>query len=97
MDLETELYQLEQRMALLVKYRGDFIRKAEASIERANRDFDEVAVPLGQQINELRDRLKKEDKPADKTSRSHKPAALDGLDDEDQAHYLELLAKKRRK
>ena len=97
MDLETELYQLEQRMMGVVKHRDRLIEEAERLIDEANRDFDTLAVPLGRQINELRDRLKREAAPADKRVRMPKAPATDGLDDDDVAHLNELLAKRRKR
>lgn len=100
-DLETELYQLERRMLLIVKSRDEVILEANRLIREANREFDELAVPLGKQINELRERLKLSSEPVDTSSRrparSHKPPAMDGLDDDDQEHYRQLLAKRKAK
>lgn len=97
MDLETELYQLEQRRIAIVKQRDEVIEQAEKMIDRANSWFDEIAVPLGRQINELRERLKKEDEPADKKERARRIIPLEGLDDDDQAHYQKLLAARRKR
>lgn len=98
MDLETELYNKEQARLAILKQRDALIERAEQLIEQANRTFDEVAVPLGREINELRERLKREAKPADtRQARSHKAPALDGLDDDEQAHYQTLLARRKKR
>jgi hypothetical protein len=97
MDLETELYQLEQRRMELIKRRDDIIAQAELMIDIANEQFDYAAVPLGRAINELRERLKKEDEPADKKERTRRTIPLEGLDDDEQAHYKELLARKKKR
>ena len=97
MDLETELYQLEQRRLALVKSRDEVLDYLEREIDETNRQFDQAVIPLGRQINELRERLKLDEKTADKPRRQRKLKAvvMDGLDDEDRAHFQELLAAKR--
>lgn len=98
MDLETKLYNKEQTRLAILKQRDALIERAEQLIEEANKTFDEVAVPLGREINDLRERLKREDKPADtRTGRSHKAPTLDGLDDDEQAHFQQLLARRKKR
>jgi hypothetical protein len=98
MDLQTQLYELEQRRLKLVKLRDGLVETAEEIIDRANRDFDKDVIPLGRAINELRERLKVDNPPADKRrERQRTTVELVGLDDDDQAHYQELLTRKKKK
>lgn len=97
MDLQSQLYELEQYRMNLIKHRDELIAGAEKIIRLANRDFDSTALELGRQINELRERLKVDDPPADKKERTRRTIPLEGLDDEDQAHYQELLTRKKKR
>lgn len=97
-DLETRLYQREQLMLTLVKRRDSLVRQAETIIRSANRDFDELAVPLGREINELRERLHRDDsEPEVKKRRNSHVTQLDGLDDDEQQHFLALKNKRKGK
>lgn len=57
---EQELAELEYEMNALVGLRNQRVATGEAMIRRANRDFDETAIPLGRQINRLRAKLEAE-------------------------------------
>lgn len=72
---------------------------ADEMIDAANEEFDLAAVPLGRKINELRERLKKEDQPADtrRGERKRKAPLTDGLDPDDVAHLNELLARRKKR
>lgn len=97
-DLNTTLRDLERRMGQLVRWRDTTIREAERIIRDTNHEFDEIAVELGREINELRERLQRTDEPKPIRVRAARaPKNLDGLDDEDQQHYRELLTKRKGK
>lgn len=97
MDLQTELYEAEQTRLELVKRRDSIIDAANHMIDEANREFDGIAVVLGRTINELRERLKLDEKPAETKRERRRTVPLAGLDDDDQEHYRELLARKKKK
>lgn len=101
-DLQSRLYELEQARKRLTKWRDETIRTAQSIIERTNREYDSEVLPLGREINELRERLQIDTMPepeptAPRRQRSHKAPVLDGLDDDEQAHYRRLLAAKKKR
>lgn len=87
-------------MLRLVKGRDETVRQAARIIRKANREFDELAIPLGRDINELRERLQREavaSPEPKKTTRVRKTSNVLGLDDDEQAHYRNLLARRKRR
>lgn len=93
---QTELSELQSRVGKLIRQRDETIRYAHALIREANRKFDEIAIPVGRRINELRAELEAEATPElASRARSNNATTLDGLDDDDQQHYRELLAKRK--
>lgn len=92
-----ELQELEAQMALLIEGRRRRVMTANAMIEKANRDFDENAAPLGRRINKLRKELEKENKSKQPARRrSPSPPNLDGLTKEEREFYLRLLKEGRK-
>jgi hypothetical protein len=68
-DTERELAELECEMNALVGLRNQRVTVGQEMIDRANRDFDEQAIPLGRRINRLRSLLETE-KQIDSLSRA---------------------------
>lgn len=56
-ETERELAELECEMNALVYLRNQRVATGQAMIDSANRDFDEVGIPLGRRINRLRAKL----------------------------------------
>lgn len=92
---QTELAELQARVAKLVKQRDETIKFAYALIRETNAEFDRVAVPLGRRINEIRAELAPEPEPEPARRVRASTATLDGLDEDEQEHYRELLAKRK--
>jgi hypothetical protein len=82
------LTNLEREMGRLCAERNARVDAAEAAIREANRAFDRAAVPLGRQINKLRNQI-------NQNADSSKPIEFRGHDpewtQEDIDHYYELL------
>lgn len=91
-ETEQQLAELECEMNALVYLRNQRVATGQAMIDRANRDFDEVGVPLGRRINRLRARLEAEQPPTVKITQtvreSYEPDPEWSQEDAD--HFNEL-------
>lgn len=91
-----ELQALESSMVRLIESRNAVIETADAMVERANREFDSMAVELGKAIN----RARAASKPAvaEKPKRARKPKkepVMDGLTENEKAAFRQMLKGKR--
>lgn len=84
-------------MMQLVKRRDFVISAAKELIDLANGEFDDAVVPLAREISELRERLKKPEVIADKKKTKQMLDLSEALDENEQAHYRELLKKRRKR
>ena len=87
------LRELEARMCQLVATRNERVAAGEAIIRAANRDFDRAALTLGREINRLRAEQEPETPPPAAKKNRTRPAVLDGLDEAEQLHYLQLAGR----
>lgn len=103
--IAEELHELQRQRLALIDRRNELIAQADAMVAAANREFDELVIPLGSRINELRAALgiekqntpTKSGQPRKKTGRPRKEKVVDltdsGLSDEEQDYYRALLQK----
>jgi hypothetical protein len=86
------LQELEAKMSRLISARNAAVQAAEKMIERANREFDAVALPLGREINGVRKAIEEKQKTADPAQPARRTTVkvLAGMDDDERAYYQQL-------
>lgn len=92
--IEAQLATLEWEMSHLCAMRADRVATAEALKRRANRDYDNAAIPLAREIKRLRAELEAEQQPEPKKIPAHVRSSNLSHDpewsQEDIDHYYEL-------
>lgn len=77
-------------MARLVLWRKKELDRAQEIIDSANREFDEIAIPLGKTISEL-EAQEAPSKPTKTRSSKRRAPSFAGLTEEQRLIYQELL------
>lgn len=91
-DRSPTLTALEHQMSQLILDRNAVIDAAENMIDRANSEFDSVALPLGREINRVRKAVERQ-APRNHPTSTRKAKVLAGLDDDEQAYFESLKQK----